>query len=61
MQIQQLSIKHLLLFLEHFEEVPGVHCQTDHGADQGGVADSGGTHVAPPQGSTRVHDCRTCC
>lgn len=51
----------LLLFLEHAEEVPGVHCQADHGADQGGVADSGGTHAAPPQGSARVHDCSMFC
>lgn len=51
----------LLLFLEHTEEVPGVHCQTDHGADQGGVADFGGTHAATPQGSAWVYDSSMFC
>lgn len=51
----------LLLFIEHPEEVPGVHRQTDHGADKGGMADSGGANAAPPQGSARVHDCGMFC
>lgn len=52
LQFQEICIEHCFnYFLEHTEEVPGVHCQTDHGADQGGMADFGGTHAAPPQGS----------